>query len=152
LLLTEANPAYATYYLSFITGVWIIDSVRCHHGHSSIQDFLCSRFGFATTLCYSFVIGIRLVSEVFANLLVIGVLFGLAVSGASVVISGHGAIPFTRKLVTGNNDIRYWHNTGVIGIPANDGKTLVCNSWVTPVNSGIGLVLSVFCCVMMPEK
>jgi Na+/proline symporter len=68
--------AYAFYYLSFITGGLIIDSLRFRHGCSSIQEFLHDRFGGWGTLCFNFVIGIRLVSEVFANLLVIGILFG----------------------------------------------------------------------------
>ena len=70
--------AYALYYLSFITGGLIIDSLRFRHGFGSIQEFLRDRFGRWGTLCYNFVIGIRLVSEVFANLLVIGILFGAA--------------------------------------------------------------------------
>ncbi len=74
--------AYAAYYLSFVTGGRIIDSLRFDHGFASIQDFLDSRFGHWGTRCYNFVIGIRLVSEVFANLLVIGILFGAAGSNA----------------------------------------------------------------------
>jgi Na+/proline symporter len=70
--------AYAAYYLSFLTGAKIIDSVRFRHGFSSIQQFLMARFGRIGTSCYNFVIGIRLISEVFANLLVIGILFGVA--------------------------------------------------------------------------
>jgi len=68
--------AYAAYYLSFITGAAIIDSLRFTHGFSNVQGFLNDRFGRAGTSCYNFVIGLRLVSEVFANLLVIGILFG----------------------------------------------------------------------------
>lgn len=70
--------AYAFYYLSFITGGLIIDSVRFRHGFESIQGFLNHRFGRAGTICYNLVVGVRLVSEVFANLLVIGILFGVA--------------------------------------------------------------------------
>jgi len=70
--------AYAAYYLSFATGGRIIDSLRFTHGFNSVQDFLRARFGQWGTTCYNFVIGLRLVSEVFANLLVIGVLFGVA--------------------------------------------------------------------------
>lgn len=78
--------AYATYYLSFITGAKIIDSVRFDHGFNSIQSFLDSRFGAWGTRCYNFVVAIRLVSEVFANLLVIGILFGAAGTNAYTVI------------------------------------------------------------------
>ncbi|MGI9307598.1 MAG: sodium:proline symporter [Gammaproteobacteria bacterium] len=70
--------AYAAYYLSFLTGGAIVDSLRFRHGASSVQEFLSARFGAAGTRCYNFVIGVRLISEVFANLLVIGVLFGAA--------------------------------------------------------------------------
>ena len=70
--------AYAFYYLSFITGGLIIDSVRFRHGFESIQGFLNHRFGRAGTVCYNLVVGVRLVSEVFANLLVVGILFGVA--------------------------------------------------------------------------
>lgn len=70
--------AYAAYYLSFLTGAKIIDSLRFEHGFQSVQDFLRVKFGRSGTRCYNFVIGLRLVSEVFANLLVIGILFGAA--------------------------------------------------------------------------
>ena len=70
--------AYAAYYLSFLTGARIVDSLRFRHGFSSIQQFLQARFGRTGTSCYNFVIGIRLISEVFSNLLVIGILFGVA--------------------------------------------------------------------------
>jgi Na+/proline symporter len=74
--------AYAAYYLSFLTGGKIIDHLRFVHGFDSVQAFLHDRFGAWGTRCYNFVIGIRLVSEVFANLLVIGILFGVAGSQA----------------------------------------------------------------------
>lgn len=68
--------AYAAYYLSFVTGAWIVDSLRFRHGYASVQAFLSDRFGSVGTHCYNFVVGLRLLSEVFANLLVIGLLFG----------------------------------------------------------------------------
>ncbi|MDX1452581.1 MAG: sodium:proline symporter [Oleiphilaceae bacterium] len=74
--------AYAAYYLSFVTGGLIIDSLRFKHGYDNVQEFLRDRFGSAGTSCYNFVIGLRLVSEVFANILVIGILFGAAGSSA----------------------------------------------------------------------
>lgn len=77
--------AYAAYYGSFLTGGLIIDSLRFKHGYESVQDFLRAKFGGAGTSCYNFVIGIRLISEVFANLLVIGILFGAAGSEPYVV-------------------------------------------------------------------
>jgi len=77
--------AYATYYLSFLTGAWIIASLRWRHGFDSIQAFLADRFGVAGPVSYSFVTGLRLLSEVFANLLVIGIIFGPAGSSAYVM-------------------------------------------------------------------
>jgi len=74
--------AYAFYYFSFLTGGRIVDSLRFEHGFNSVQDFLRERFGRWGTGCYNFVIAIRLVSEVFANVLVIGILFGVAGSTA----------------------------------------------------------------------
>ena len=70
--------AYAAYYLSFVTGALIVDGIRFRHGFESIQDFLRARFGKAGTGAYNIVIGIRLLSEVFANLLVVGIIFGVA--------------------------------------------------------------------------
>lgn len=68
--------AYAAYYLSFLSGALIIDHLRFRRGHGSIQAFLRERFGPWGTRCYNLVIGVRLISEVFANLLVVGILFG----------------------------------------------------------------------------
>lgn len=70
--------AYAFYYFSFMTGGRIVDYLRFEHGFNSVQSFLADRFGAWGTGCYNFVIGVRLISEVFANLLVIGILFGAA--------------------------------------------------------------------------
>lgn len=70
--------AYAAYYLSFLTGGRIIDHLRFEQGYDSVQSFLKDRFGYWGSRCYNFVVGVRLVSEVFANLLVIGILFGVA--------------------------------------------------------------------------
>jgi len=77
--------AYAAYYLSFLTGAWIIASLRFRHGFGSVQEFLSDRFGLAGTASYNFVVGVRLLSEVFANLLVIGLIFGTTGSMAYVV-------------------------------------------------------------------
>jgi len=70
--------AYAGYYVSFLTGWAVIDGIRFRHGHASIQGFLVSRFGRIGTGCYNVLVGVRLVSEVFANLLVVGIVFGAA--------------------------------------------------------------------------
>lgn len=77
--------AYAAYYLSFLTGAAIVDQIRFRHGHESVQSFLVSRYGRAGTHCYNFVVGVRLLSEVFANLIVIGLIFGEAGGGNYVI-------------------------------------------------------------------
>ena len=70
--------AYSFYYFSFLTGGRIVDNLRFEQGFGSVQEFLSARFGSWGTSCYNFVVGVRLISEVFANLLVIGILFGAA--------------------------------------------------------------------------
>ena len=76
--------AYAAYYLSFLTGARIVDHIRFKYHFDSIQEFLYDRFGHVGSQTYNLVIGIRLISEVFANLLVIGILFGAAGSAAYI--------------------------------------------------------------------
>ncbi|MGB5733927.1 MAG: sodium:proline symporter [Thiohalocapsa sp.] len=70
--------AYAAYYLSFLTGALIIDAIRFRHGAGSVQAFLRERFGRLGTITYNAVVAVRLLSEVFANLLVVGIIFGVA--------------------------------------------------------------------------
>ena len=74
--------AYAAYYLSFLTGGAIVDSIRFRHGFGSVQEFMRDRFGSFGVSAYNLVIALRLLSEVFANLLVVGIIFG--VDGSSV--------------------------------------------------------------------
>lgn len=96
--------AYAAYYLSFLTGAKIIASLRFRHGFASVQAFLADRFGLAGTTSYNFVIGVRLLSEVFANLLVIGIVFGADGSTAYVVaILLVGVVTFAYSLSGGLN-------------------------------------------------
>ena len=77
--------AYTAYYLSFLTGGAIVDHLRFRHQCGSVQEFLRQRFGPPGVHCYNLVIGARLVSEVFANLLVFGVLFGAAGSWQYII-------------------------------------------------------------------
>jgi len=70
--------AYAAYYISFFTGGKIIDHLRFKHGKGNIQSFMLEQFGSAGNHCYNSVIILRLLSEVFSNLLVIGLIFGLS--------------------------------------------------------------------------
>jgi Na+/proline symporter len=73
--------AYAAYYLSFLTGGAAVDAIRFRHGCASVQDFMAERFGGVGVGCYNVVIALRLLSEVFANLLVVGIVFGIEGSG-----------------------------------------------------------------------
>lgn len=79
--------AYAAYYGSFLTGGYIVGHLR-RNGAGSVQDWLGVRFGIAGQVSYNIVIGLRLLSEVFANLLVVGLIFNavLAGSGTSAII------------------------------------------------------------------
>ncbi|MGH1361205.1 MAG: hypothetical protein ACRBC3_20785 [Burkholderiaceae bacterium] len=81
--------AYTLYYASFLTGMWIVGSIRADGG-SSVQQWLRKRFGASGTTAYNIVVGLRLMSEVFANLLVIGTLFGAAF--ATTPWAGNGAM------------------------------------------------------------
>ncbi|NHQ73479.1 sodium:proline symporter [Roseovarius gahaiensis] len=69
--------AYATYYGSFLTGGFIVDRLR-ERGAGSVQGWLTARFGLVGVTCYNIVIALRLLSEVFANLLVVGLIFAAA--------------------------------------------------------------------------
>ena len=75
--------AYSAYYGSFLTGWLIIDRLRFHHGNDNIQSFLCQRFGRLGSGCFNGLVSLRLLSEVFANLLVVGIVFEAAGGGAS---------------------------------------------------------------------
>ncbi|MFT6791451.1 MAG: Na+/proline symporter [Cellvibrionaceae bacterium] len=63
--------AYAAYYISFLTGGLIIDHLRFKHGKSNIQSFMREQFGQIGSHCYNLVVALRLLSEIFSNLLVI---------------------------------------------------------------------------------
>ena len=65
--------AYAAYYGSFLTGGFIVARLRAG-GAGSVQSWLGARVGAAGTGTYNVVIGLRLLSEVFANLLVGGLI------------------------------------------------------------------------------
>lgn len=69
--------AYAAYYGSFLTGGFIVGRLRAN-GATSVQDWLGARFGATGVTCYNAIIALRLLSEVFANLLVVGLIFAAA--------------------------------------------------------------------------
>ncbi len=94
--------AYGAYYLSFITGGRIIDHLRFEQGYDSVQAFLRDRFGVVGSGCYNIVVAIRLVSEVFANLLVIGILFGVTGSQAyTLAIIGFALVTLLYSMLGG---------------------------------------------------
>ena len=70
--------AYTAYYGSFLTGWLIVDRLRFRHGATNMQGFLQARFGRLGIACFNLLLGLRLLTEVFANLLVVGIVFGVA--------------------------------------------------------------------------
>jgi len=85
--------AYAAYYGSFLSGAFIVGHLRAQ-GARSMQDWLRLRFGRSGTGCYNIVIALRLLSEVFANLLVVGLIFNAVLAGsgtaATLVVAALG--------------------------------------------------------------
>jgi Na+/proline symporter len=94
--------AYAAYYISFFTGGAIIDHLRFKHGKNNIQSFMQEQFGAVGNRCYNTVIMLRLLSEVFSNLLVIGIIFGLTGSfNYTVSIIAIALLTFTYSMSGG---------------------------------------------------
>lgn len=56
----------------------------------------------------------------------------IALAAADGVIGGHCGLPFTQIV-----DGRLWHNSGAIGMPANDGTPRVWFSVLTPEDGGL---------------
>ncbi len=97
--------AYTAYYGSFLTGGMIVSRLRAD-GAGSVQGWLGRRFGAGGTACYNLVVALRLLSEVFANLLVVGLIFAaalpetghareaaiIAVAGLGLAYSGWGGL------------------------------------------------------------
>ncbi|WP_299922088.1 sodium:proline symporter [uncultured Pelagimonas sp.] len=73
--------AYAAYYGSFLTGAYVVGHLRAN-GATSVQDWLGARFGTTGTLAYNLVIALRLLSEVFANLIVVSLIFNAVSDGS----------------------------------------------------------------------
>jgi len=74
--------AYTAYYLSFLTGMMIVARLR-RKGARSLQDWLGQEYGQIGVFCYNLVVALRLMSEVFANLLVVGMVFTAAYAGSA---------------------------------------------------------------------
>ena len=88
--------AYTAYYLSFLTGmVWVQHMRRDYAG--SVQDWIGDRFGLTGNVTYNIVIALRLISEVFANLIVVGLIF----SAAFPEVDGAGTIAVIALAVVG---------------------------------------------------
>jgi len=79
--------AYTAYYGSFLTGGFVVGRLR-DAGATSVQDWLNVRFGPLGTGCYNLVIALRLLSEVFANLLVVGLIFAAALPEVGLAREG----------------------------------------------------------------
>jgi predicted phosphodiesterase len=60
----------------------------------------------------------------------------LDIADVDMVIGGHSGLPFTETI-----GHRLWHNSGVIGLPANDGTPRVWYSLLTPQAAGITVEL-----------
>jgi Na+/proline symporter len=92
--------AYAAYYGSFLTGGYIVGRMRAK-GAMSVQAWLTDHFGSVGTGCYNLVIALRLLSEVFANLIVVGLIFSAALpevgfaQEASILIVGLLALAYS---------------------------------------------------------
>ena len=56
----------------------------------------------------------------------------LDLAHADIVIAGHTGLPFTRTF----SDGRLWHNSGALGMPANDGTPRVWVSVISPGDHG----------------
>ena len=68
--------AYTIYYLSFITGCIFVINLRKRYRINSVVEFFSYQFGNVGIFTYSFLIITRLISEIFANLIVVGLVFG----------------------------------------------------------------------------
>jgi predicted phosphodiesterase len=88
-----------------------MNGVRFHVVHGSIHDVSCFMFG-------------SLPDETFAS--------ELGATDGECIIAGHTGVPFTRRI-----GARLWHNSGALGMPANDGTRRVWYSIVSPVGDGI---------------
>ncbi len=58
--------------------------------------------------------------------------FSSVATDCDMIISGHSGIPFTRRVGK-----KVWHNSGSLGLPANDGTPRVWFSLLTPDKEGL---------------
>ena len=57
-----------------------------------------------------------------------------------IVIAGHSGLPFTKQITTKNNTDKQWHNSGALGMPANDGTQEVWFSVLEIVDNEITFI------------
>ncbi len=84
---------------------------QCQAVHGAFSDI--SRFMFASTPEVDF-------------------LAEFALTDAEIVLGGHCGIPFTRHI----GQDRLWHNSGAVGMPANDGQVNTWFSVISPKGDG----------------
>ena len=68
--------AYTTYYFSFLTGGFFVLKVRKKFKVNSTLKLFENEYGYLGKFTVSFLLVIRLISEIFANLIVVGLIFG----------------------------------------------------------------------------
>lgn len=65
----------------------------------------------------------------------------IALTGSDGVVGGHCGLPFTEIIATPDApEGRLWHNSGALGLPANDGTPQVWFSVLTPTRDGIAIM------------
>lgn len=74
----------------------------------------------------------RLVNEFVFHSFTDALFAELAAVEADCIIAGHSGLPFTRVF-----DDRIWHNSGALGLPANDATARVWFSVIAPAGNGI---------------
>ena len=55
---------------------FIVDAIRFRHGNASVHSYMRAHFGTLGEWTFNVLVSLRLLSEVFANLLVVGIIFG----------------------------------------------------------------------------
>jgi len=61
--------------------------------------------------------------------------FAMSGKDVDIVIAGHSGLPFTKQVGD-----RYWHNSGALGMPANDGMR---NVWFSTLDAVEGQIMDV---------
>ena len=56
-----------------------------------------------------------------------------------IIIAGHSGIPFTKKIILADGQEKIWHNSGALGMPANDGTSRVWFSVLKMLEGEIGI-------------